>query len=114
MSLLVTMVAFNPGRSRLHGLVAFWVLVIVLGCGLAASAQTPANDTNSSPQHPTAEDSSLDSERPPTDLKALPRNLFQDQKNFWLTPLHMSQREWQWTVPLTFVGAGLLASDTAI
>ena len=26
----------------------------------------------------------------------------------------MSVSEWQWTVPLAFVGAGLLASDTAI
>lgn len=51
---------------------------------------------------------------PPATLKSLPRNLFQDQKDFWLTPFQMSKQEWQWTVPLTFVGASLLASDTAI
>jgi len=115
MSLLVTFVdTFNGGRSRLHGLVAFWVLVVLLGCSLAACAQTPPNETSSSSPHPTADDSSLDSGRPPVDLKSLPRNLFQDQKKFWLTPFHMTEREWQWTVPLTFTGAFLLGSDTAI
>jgi membrane-associated phospholipid phosphatase len=50
----------------------------------------------------------------PVTLKSLPRNLFQDQKNFFLTPFQLSKQEWRWIVPLTFVGASLLASDTAI
>jgi hypothetical protein len=48
------------------------------------------------------------------DIRSLPRNLFHDQKQFWTTPFHMTQKEWQWTVPLAFAGAGLLASDTAL
>jgi membrane-associated phospholipid phosphatase len=47
-------------------------------------------------------------------LKSLPRNIFLDQKDFWSTPFHMTQRQWRWTVPLAFAGAGLLASDTAV
>jgi hypothetical protein len=111
--LLVSIVTLNLGRSRLYGLV-FLVLVVLLGCSLAAYAQTPANENSSSPPHPTAKDSSLDAGPPPIGLKSLPRNLFQDQKAFWTTPFHRTQREWQWTIPLAFVGAGLLATDTAV
>ena len=50
----------------------------------------------------------------PVDLRSLPRNLFTDQRTFWTTPFRMTAHQWQWTVPLAFVGAGLLASDTAI
>jgi len=50
----------------------------------------------------------------PPQLKSLPRNLFQDQKNFWLTPFHMTEQQWRWTVPLAFVGAAMLGTDTAI
>ena len=57
---------------------------------------------------------SLDLLLPPVPLKSLPRNIFIDQKNFWTTPFHLTQSQWQWTVPLTFAGAILLASDTAI
>lgn len=111
----VTLVnSLNGGRFRPHGFVAFWIFVLLLGCNLAAWAQPPGNETNSSLPRPTTEDTSLDSERPPINLKTLPRNLFQDQKDFWLTPFHMTKREWQWTVPLTFAGAFMLGSDTAI
>jgi hypothetical protein len=51
---------------------------------------------------------------PPVDLRSVPRNLFIDQKNFWTAPLHLTAHEWQWTLPIAFVGAGLLASDTTI
>jgi len=51
---------------------------------------------------------------PPVDLKSLPRNIFLDQKNFWSTPFRMTDAELQWTVPLAFAGAALVASDTAI
>src|SRR5579872_5032073 len=90
-----------------------WRLAIttVLICCVSARAQTgEQRGTNPSVNAEKPSDASL----PAVDLKSLPRNLFVDQKNFWSTPFHMSQAEWQWTVPVAFVAAGLLASDTAI
>jgi membrane-associated phospholipid phosphatase len=84
---------------------------LVMGC-LRVSAQTP--DNQNAPNAPQKPDNSFDFSPAPVDLKSLPRNLFTDQKAFWSTPFHMSAAQWQWTVPLALVGAGLLASDTAI
>lgn len=69
------------------------------GRGTPAAASKPAPKQN--PQHQL-------------DLKSLPENIFVDQKTFWSTPFRMTARQWQWTVPLAFAGAGLLASDTVI
>lgn len=85
---------------------------LLFGCCLSASAQTPADERQ--PAGPKPEPKSAEFELAPVDLKSLPRNLFMDQKKFWSTPFHMTAREWQWTVPLAFVAAGLLASDTAV
>src|ERR1700722_17233669 len=85
---------------------------LILASSLAA-AQTPADQKTSVPPPPTPPQP-VQLELPSVDLKSLPRNLFQDQKTFWTPPFHMTTHEWQWTVPLAFVGAGLLASDTAI
>jgi hypothetical protein len=82
-----------------------------------AFAQAPGggNPPSASPT-PTggAQSLSLQPDLPSVSLESLPRNLFRDQKHFWSTPFRMTQTEWEWTVPLAFVGAGLLASDTAI
>lgn len=83
-----------------------------MGC-LSVSAQTPPDNPNA-PNMPQKPGNSYDFSPPPVDLGSLPRNLFTDQKTFWTTPFHMTAHQWQWTVPLAFVGAGLLASDTAI
>ncbi|MFZ1930210.1 MAG: capsule assembly Wzi family protein [Candidatus Sulfotelmatobacter sp.] len=96
---------------------------LALGCltasyltagGLVARAQTAGDEKQApaSAQNPAAKP--LELQLKPVDLKSLPRNLFVDQKNFWTTPFHMTTAELQWTVPLAFVGAGMLASDTAI
>src|SRR5271166_1560786 len=85
---------------------------LVIGCGLVACAQMPTDEKKTTA--PTPAQQSLDASLPAVDLKSLPRNLFMDQKNFWSTPFHMSQAQWEWTVPLGFAGAALLASDTAI
>ncbi len=95
---------------------AQWPLQLLSSLILLSSlaiAQEPGNQQASSTPPPTPAQP-VDLELPSVDLKSLPHNLFQDQKAFWTTPFHMSTREWQWTVPLAFVGAGLLASDTAI
>src|SRR5579862_1475487 len=83
---------------------------LFVGCTLIAAAQTPPGDDAGPPSPQVL---TLDVQRP-INLRSLPRNLFQDQKDFWLTPVHMTGKQWQWTVPLAFVGAALLASDTAI
>jgi hypothetical protein len=83
---------------------------LLFSCSLMA-AQTQGED-KPTPSKPKRESSEFQLE--PVNLKSLPRNLFQDQKNLFLAPFHMSVGEWEWTVPLAFVGAGLLASDTAI
>lgn len=92
--------------------VAFvFFFVFVFAGSLVARAQSAAEDnkTQASSQ-PKPSEVAL----PPVNLKSLPRNLFMDQKNFWSSPFHMTKSEWRWTVPLAFVSAGLLASDTAI
>ena len=101
-----------------------WLLsVLVLGCltagcltagCLIARAQTPADEINAPAPSPNPPVKSPEFSLAPVDLKSPPRNLFQDQKNFWLTPFHMTEAEWQVTVPLAFAGAALVASDTAI
>ena len=92
-----------------------WLLAaLVLGSSLVACAQTPTDEKTIPSPSPNREAQSPDSSQLPLRLKSLPRNLFLDQKSFWTTPFHMSKPEWQWAVPLAFVGAGLLASDTAV
>ena len=87
------------------------LLAAVISASVLTHAQTPV-DKKVLPLQ--SEIQSLEPLPESIALKSLPRNLFQDQKYFWSTPFHMSLREWQWTVPLAFAGAGLLASDTAI
>jgi Capsule assembly protein Wzi/PAP2 superfamily len=92
--------------------------VLVFGCltagCLIGHAQTPDDDTHTPARSPNSPVKSPDFSLAPVDLKSLPRNLFLDQKNFWLTPFHMTEAQWQVTVPLAFAAAALVASDTAI
>ncbi|MGA2019613.1 MAG: capsule assembly Wzi family protein [Candidatus Sulfotelmatobacter sp.] len=90
------------------------LVAIVLGCSLMASAQTPADEKPTPAPSSRQVENSPDLALLPVDLKSLPRNLFQDQKNFWSTPFHMTTADLQWAVPLAFAGAALVASDTAI
>ena len=92
---------------------AVWLLIaLTIVSSLLAYAQS--GDENGTDRSSRQGRQSSDLSLPAVDLKSLPRNLFVDQKNFWTTPFHMSQTEWQWTVPAAFVGAALLASDTAV
>lgn len=103
------------GSYRSKAPLTLWlVAALVVGCTLTACAQTPADEKNTPAPSPTPEAQSPEFSPGSVRVKSLPRNLFLDQKSFWSTPFHMTQREWQWTVPLAFVGAGLLASDTAV
>lgn len=91
---------------------AFCLVFVAIMARGGLSAQTSAGEDSSKPQK--AEHDRFDLLVSPVPLRSLPRNIFEDQKKFWTTPFHMTQSQWQWTVPLAFVGAGLLASDTAI
>jgi hypothetical protein len=83
-------------------------------CSKMWGQTSPGEKPSTLPNAPSTGTQSLQLELPPVTVKSLPRNLLIDQKLFWTTPFRMTQKEWQWTVPLAFVGAGLLASDTAI
>jgi membrane-associated phospholipid phosphatase len=85
----------------------------MVGSALLAGAQAAPDDSSPSPS-PQSESQAGDLTLPPVDLKSLPRNLFIDQKNFWLSPFHMTESQLHWAVPVAFVGAAFLASDTAI
>jgi membrane-associated phospholipid phosphatase len=89
-------------------------ITLIVACNLIASAQTPADQQPAPALSPKSQAQPVQLELPPVDLKSLPRNIFLDHKSLVTAPFHFTISEWQWTVPLAFVGAGLLASDTAI
>jgi membrane-associated phospholipid phosphatase len=108
----------GPGNSRSTGQTCGIIskltrslLVVVaafaLAYGQASDQQSPPTPSNTNQQ-------SIDLTPPPVNLKSLPRNLFVDQKKFWLAPFHMNESQLHWVVPLGFATAALLASDTAI
>lgn len=100
-------------RRNAQSLVMLLCLFLVVA-ELRANGQAPtdASPDSVSPIHATP--AIADLPQSPVDLRSLPKNLLIDQKNFWSMPFHMSATQWQWTVPVGFVGAGLVASDTAI
>ncbi len=99
----------------IKALMKLWLLAaLVVGCCWVARAQTPTDGENTPSLTAKPESRSSEFLPGPVRLQSLPRNLLFDQMNFWSTPLHMTQTEWQWTVPLAFAGTGLLATDTAI
>lgn len=109
-----------PARPKTAGfcirnLVAAWLLAaLVAGCSLSVYGQTPAaeNDKPASSSTPQGQPAFFPSE--PVRIKSLPENLFVDQKNFWLAPLHMNEKQWEWAVPSVLAGALLIAGDNTI
>jgi len=91
-----------------------WLLAaLIAGCGLIARAQVSAEeDTPSSASKPQAQSSPFSPA--PVEIKSLPKDLFLDQKNFWTAPAHMTQKQWEWAVPLVIAGAGLVVADNNI
>jgi hypothetical protein len=112
----------NSGMSKMLGraacarvarsllLVSLFATACYSGIGWAQDAGDSGNPQSASrPNQPL-----IDLDQPKVDLKSLPRNIFVDQKNFWTAPLHMTQTQWEWTIPIGAFGAVMLASDTAI
>jgi membrane-associated phospholipid phosphatase len=83
---------------------------LLAGCSVRAYTQTSADEkTTAAPiQKPDAQISEF---LPPVKLTSLPKNLFMDQTKFWTAPVHMTEQEWEWSVPLVLTGLGLVASD---
>ncbi len=64
--------------------------------GLPAAAQGPTGASASSNRHEGSQ---------------LVRNVLDDQKTIWTSPLHMKAKDMRWLVPLATIGAGLLVTD---
>jgi membrane-associated phospholipid phosphatase len=104
---------------------AWWMAVALVGLCLHLQRVAHAQAVSDPPENPTpsAKPQSQPSKpymQPaefwpsPASLQSLPRNLFQDQKNFWTAPFHMTAGEWEWSVPAVAAGLGLVASDVSI
>ncbi len=111
-SVVKTLLGGIPISSWLW-LISCWTLVIISG-SINAFCQMQANTEGNSDSTPKTVEKSVEFAQPRVDLKALPRNLFSDQRRLWTAPFRMSITDWQWTVPIAFVAAGSLSSDTAI
>jgi len=102
----------ETARSCIRDLAASWLLgMLFVGCSVFACAQEPSK--NEAPA-PSSQTRFKQFSPGPVDFKSLPKNLFMDQKNFWLAPLHMSQTQWEWAVPLVLAGGGLVVADNSI
>src|SRR6202042_3755350 len=110
----ITIATSEAGRCHGKSVLILGLLAASVLCGLSACAQTPADEKSAPVPSPKPQVQSSQFSLPPVDLKSLPRNIFLDQKNFWSTPFRMTDADLQWTVPLAFAGAALVASDTAI
>jgi len=108
--------AFNTSKGlsrRFQVSLTWWLMMaLVVGCSLVVCAQTPVDEKGI--PVPSQDPGAQSPQFSPADLKSLPRNLFQDQKKFWSAPFHMTMTDLEWTIPLAFGGAALVASDTAI
>ena len=103
-------------RLRNFAVGPFVILALaVAGCSLTARAQTPEAQSDTAAPAPQSQTQPAFLTRPPVqNMKSLPKNLFMDQKNFWLAPLHMSHKQWEWAVPLVLGGGLLVVGDNNI
>jgi membrane-associated phospholipid phosphatase len=87
---------------------------LIAGCCITACAQTPTGDKDAPPPSPNAGTQVPEFSPGPVDIKSLPKNLFLDQKNFLTAPAHMTQKQWEWAVPLMIAGGALIVGDNTI
>ncbi len=92
-----------------------WLLAAALAvCNVTACAQTATEKDDASATTPKVATQTRDISPGPVDIKSLPKNLFLDQKTFWTAPAHMTQKQWEWAVPLVIAGGGLVVADNNI
>ena len=98
--------------------IARWMLLMFFAFAtIAAPAQSSPTEVPTPPLTPEPQAPAPElpaPSPPPIPLRALPENIFLDQKNFWTGPLHMNETDWELAVPLVLAGAGLIASDQTI
>lgn len=105
----------SHGGLRTKAAFRLWLMTaVIVGCSPIAHAQTPAIENDPAASVPKTQSQPPVFSPGPVDLKSLPKNLFVDQKNFWLAPLHMSETQWEWAVPLVLAGGALVVGDNSI
>ena len=74
----------------------------------------PLDGSTGGPSIASARSLSVRDEQSDLTLRALPKNLLQDQVAFWTLPFHLDVQSLTFLVPATFGTAALIGSDTAI
>jgi membrane-associated phospholipid phosphatase len=101
------------GAWCVSSLRAVLVLVSLVGfCARLSAGQTP--DSNVPPPEPEKKSALAVASLKPVEIKALPKNLFLDQKDFWTAPLHFSEKQWDWALPSLLIGGVLIKADGSI
>lgn len=99
-------------RNRTKSAGASWVVIgLLLTCSLALAQESQQQE--SVPQS-TSHAKTPDFSPPPVDIRSLPKNLFLDQMQFWTAPLHMTQKQWEWTPAALVVGGLFIKADQNI
>jgi membrane-associated phospholipid phosphatase len=104
---------FSFRRFRTLAVSGFLLFTLVVGSSTLWAQTTEAQSDTGTPA-PKVQTQPAFLTPGPVDLKSLPKNLFVDQKNFWLAPLHMSHKQWEWAVPLVLAGGMLVVGDNTI
>src|SRR5216683_1805842 len=73
------------------------LLVIIIASMSSASAQTPTSTPKPSPT--------------PSLERRFFRNILQDQRAIWTSPLHLEREDAKWLAPLSLSTAALIATD---
>ena len=77
----------SHGGLRTKAAFRLWLMTaVIVGCSPIAHAQTPAIENDPAASVPKTQSQPPVFSPGPVDLKSLPKNLFVDQKNFWLAP----------------------------
>ena len=98
----------------IKNLVASWLLsALVVGCSVLTRAQEPSKGEAPAPSS-QADAGSKEFSPGPVDIKSLPKNLFLDQRNLFMAPFHMKEKQLEWALPAILIGGVLIASDKTL
>lgn len=100
--------------ARLRFVISLSLIVgLFVTCALAAAAQE-SDPEQAGRQEPSPKGNPIAFSLPPVDIKSLPKNLFLDQRQLWMSPLHFSQKQWEWVAPSLLVGGLFIKADETI